>query len=214
MLELWGRKSAFNVQKAMWLLGELGLAYRQVEAGGAAGGLDTPEFLALNPHGRVPVLRDGELVVWESHTILRYLGATYGAGSVWARDAGERSQAERWMDWAHTTLQPAFMDLFWNGYRMPEAKRDAQVIGAAAARCAQAFGVLDAHLACRPFVAGDAFTMGDIPAGTALYRYFEMGHRVPPLPAIRAWYARLQQRPAFRTAVMQPFEELRGRESY
>lgn len=75
-LELWGRSSAFNVQKVLWLLDELGLAFRHTDAGGAAGGLDTPAFRALNPHGRVPVLRDGGTVVWESHSILRYLAAT------------------------------------------------------------------------------------------------------------------------------------------
>src|SRR5579871_6747403 len=99
MLELWGRSSAFNVQKVLWLLDELHLEFGHTEAGGAAGGLDTPQFRALNPHGRVPVLRDGDAVIWESHSILRYLAASHGDGAFWAATPARRSLAERWMDW-------------------------------------------------------------------------------------------------------------------
>ena len=67
MLKVWGRRSSFNVQKVMWLLGELSLAHEHTEVGGKFGGLDDPSFLAMNPHGRVPVLRDDDAIVWESH---------------------------------------------------------------------------------------------------------------------------------------------------
>jgi glutathione S-transferase len=210
-LELWGRASAFNVQKVLWLLDELQLPFRHTEIGGAAGGLDTPAFRALNPHGRVPVLRDGAVVVWESHSILRYLAATYGAGALWAASPAARSLAERWMDWAQTSLQPAFMDLFWGYYRTPAAQHDHAAITAAAVRCAGHFGALDAQLASQPYLAGADFTLGDIAVGAALYRYFEMGYPTPPLPAVRAWYARLGARASYRARVMQPFEALRGR---
>jgi glutathione S-transferase len=214
MIEVWGRASAFNVQKVLWTLGELGLEFRRIEAGGAAGGLADPQFLSLNPHGRIPVLRDGATVVWESHSIVRYLAAAYGAGSLWPLDAAERSLADRWMDWMLATLQPDFMALFWSYYRTPEAERDARAIEAATARCAAGFTILDAHLGCQPYLAGPALTMGDIPAATALYRYFEMGLAQPPLPHARAWYARLAERPAYREYVMQPFAQLRGRLEY
>src|SRR5258705_11473739 len=94
MLTVYGRKSSFNVQKVMWLVGELGLTHRHVELGGSYGGLDTPEFRAMNPHGRVPVVDDEGTIVWESHAILRYLAACYGRGS---------------LDWSQTTLQPDFL---------------------------------------------------------------------------------------------------------
>jgi glutathione S-transferase len=211
MLEVWGRRSALNVQKVLWTVGELGLAHRHVDAGGAAGGLDTASFRALNPHGRVPVLVDGGAALWESHTIVRYLAASHAAGTLWPEAPLERSLAERWMDWTIATLQPDFMALFWGFYRTPEDERDARQIEAARARCAEHYGKLDDQLATRPFLAGDRLTIGDIPAATSLFRYFEMGVETPLLPNVRRWYRRLGERPAYREHVMRPFDELRGR---
>jgi glutathione S-transferase len=210
-LEVWGRRSAYNVQKVLWVVGELGLAHTHVDAGGAAGGLDAPRFRALNPHGRVPVLVDGAATVWESNSVVRYLAARHGAGSLWPEDPAERSLADRWMDWELATLQPDFMHLFWGFYRTPAADRNPRAIEAARARCAERYRRLDDQLASRAFLAGDAFTMGDIPAGTSLFRYFEMGLEKPELPNLRRWYGRLAERPAYREHVMRPFEELRGR---
>ena len=214
MLEIWGRRSAYNVQKVLWAAGELGLGFTHVDAGGAAGGLDMPRFRAMNPHGRVPVLVDGATTVWESNTIVRYLAARHGAGSLWPEEPAERSLADRWMDWELATLQPDFMALFWGFYRMPEAERDARAIAAARTRCAELYGLLDDHLAGRPFLAGAAFTIADIPAGTSLFRYFEMGLETPALPNLRRWYGRLCERPAYREHVMRPFAELRGRRTF
>jgi glutathione S-transferase len=214
MLTIWGRRSAFNVQKALFAIGELSLEHRHVEAGGSAGGLDSPDFLAMNPNGRIPVIADGDSIVWESHSIVRYLAARYGAGSLWSEDPAQRSEADRWMDWTLANLGPDFMGLFWAYYRTPEDQRDAARIERAERRCAVHFALLDAHLQDRLFVAGNDFTMGDIPPATALYRYFEMGLEAAPLPAVRAWYARLGERPAFREHIMLPFEELRGRLSF
>ena len=211
MLKVWGRRSAFNVQKVLWAIGELELPHEHIEAGGSVGGLDTPEFLAMNPHGRIPVLSDDELVLWESHTIIRYLAAAYGSGLLWAEGPAERSLADRWMDWSLATLGPDFMTLFWSFFRTPEAQRKGQLIQGAVGRCADHFRILEEHLSRHSFLAGSRFTMGDIPAATTLYRYFEMGIPVPELPNVRAWYERLAERPAYREHVMIPFEELRGR---
>lgn len=209
-LTVWGRRSAFNVQKVLWLVGELGLAHHHVDAGGRFGGLDTPEFLARNPHGRVPVIQDGSTVVWESHSILRYLAARHPEGGFWAEDPGERSHADRWTDWAQSTLQPAFFDLFGGYYRTPEAQRDWPAIRNAQQRLAQHYTLLDRHLADPPFLAGDRLTLADIPAGTSLYRYFELDLDRPALPNVEAWYNRLAERPAYREHVMVPFAELKG----
>ncbi len=214
MLKIWGRRSAFNVQKVLWLIDELGLEHRHIEAGGAAGGLDDPAFLAMNPHGRVPVIDDGGTVVWESHSILRYLAARYGAGRFWSENPAVRALAERWMDWSQTALQRDFMDLFWGFVRTPVARRDGAAIDRATANCAAHFRLLDGELSQRDWLAGADFTLADIPAGTSLYRYFEMEIDRPEVPHVRAWYERLASRPAYRAQIMRPFGELVGRQDY
>jgi glutathione S-transferase len=211
---LWGRRSAFNVQKVLWLLGELELEFHYEDVGGAHGRLDTPEFLRMNPHGRVPVLRDGSTVIWESHSILRYLAASYGSQALWPADPGKRSQADRWMDWSQTALQPAFMQLFWGYFRTPRALWDRAGLEPAIEACDIRFGLLDEQLARLPFLAGHELTLADIPAGTTLFRYFGMGVDVPRHPNVDAWYARLCAREAYRAAVMVSFDELRGRLAY
>jgi glutathione S-transferase len=215
MLRVWGRRSSFNVQKVMWLIGELGLAHEHIDAGGNFGGLDGPDFLAMNPHGRVPVIRDGETVVWESHAILRYLAARDSAGRFWAADPAARTGVDCWMDWSQTSLQPDFlMGVFWGFYRTPEAQRNWPAIRASLARCARHFEKLDRLLAGRTFLLGDDLTLADITAGTALYRYFELEIERPQLAEVARWYRTLQQREAFRAHVMVPFGELRGRLDY
>ena len=214
MLKLWGRRNSFNVQKVAWLLGELRLAHEHVEAGGAFGGLDEPAFRAMNPHGKVPVLEDGATVLWESHAILRYLAAAHGGAAFWPADPATRSLADRWMDWSLSSLQPAFMDLFWGYYRTPEAERDHRRIEGARRRCEEFYALLERELAGRRYLAGDGFGLADIPAGATLYRYYELGLPRPARPHLEAWYARLAARPAYRAQVMRPFSELYGRSDY
>ncbi len=211
MLRIWGRRNAFNVQKAMWAVGEVGQAHERIDAGGAFGGLDTPEFGALNPNRRVPVVQDGETVVWESNAIVRYLAANCGAGTLWDPDPAVRSAADRWMAWMQSTLYRDFIDLFWGLVRTPAEKQDRSRLAALGRRLSGHYRILEVHLADRPYLAGESFTMGDIPAGTTLYRYFEMELERPALPNLEAWYARLAERPAYQAHVMLPFDELRGR---
>ncbi|MDR3539109.1 MAG: glutathione S-transferase [Acetobacteraceae bacterium] len=215
MLEVWGRRNSFNVQKVLWLVGELGIEHRHIPAGGSFGRLDEPAFRAMNPHGRVPVIRDGELVVWESHAILRYLAARYGRPNLWVDDAARRSQIDRWIDWSATSLQPDFLlGVFWGYYRTPEAQHDRPAIARSLRRCAEHFGQLDAVMARQPFLTGETLSLADIPAGTSLYRYYGLDIERPHLPNVEAWYARLQQRPAYREHVMLPFDDLKGRLNY
>jgi glutathione S-transferase len=213
-IKILGRRSSFNVQKVLWLLDYLSVDYQHTEMGGRFGGLDTAEFLDWNPHGKVPVLIDGELVIWESHTILRYLAATYGSDEFWPRDPAARSYLDRWLDWAATRLQPDFMDLFWGYYRMPETQRDLEAIKRARQDCARDYELLDSHLRARTFLDGDNFTLADIPAGATLYRYFEMGLAVPQPDNVMSWYERLRKIPSYRRQITIPFDELYGRETY
>lgn len=215
MLKVWGRRSSFNVQKVMWLIGELGLDHQHIPAGGSFGGLDTPEFRAMNPHGRVPVIDDDGTIVWESHTILRYLAARFGAGRFWPGDAAERSRTERWMDWSQVELQPAFLgDIFWGFYRTPEAQRDWPRIRRGIERCNAYFGLLERWLDGRSHMLGDELTLADIPIGATLYRYFNLEIERPALPHVEAWYVRLLERTAYREHVMIPFDDLYGRLAY
>ena len=211
MLELWGRPNAYNVQKTLWLLAELGLDFRHHDIGSNAGDLDTPEFLALNPHARVPVLKHGEAIILESNTILRYLAISHGASALYPENALVRSQVERWMDWDLATLEPAFFSLFWGFYRTPPESRNQPEIDAAGQRCRLLFELLDHHLADRVYLAGDFFSLADIACGVYLYRYFEMGYAVDQPTQVMRWYRLLSQRKAFQNIIALPFDELEGR---
>jgi glutathione S-transferase len=214
MLKIWGRRNAFNVQKVMWLIGELGLDHERVDAGGSFGGLDAPDFLRMNPHGRIPVIEDKGTIIWESQAIIRYLAARHARGTLWPTEAAARSFADRWMDWSLATLQPAFLDLFWGYYRTPAEKRDRSFIDKAIERCDRCYRLLDSNLSDQPYLAGERFTMGDVPAGTTLFRYRSLNIKRPLLRNVEAWYRRLAERPAYREHVMIPFDDLFGRLEY
>lgn len=209
---IWGRRSSYNVQKVLWLADELGLDYEHVPAGGQFGQLDTPAFLAMNPHGKVPVLRDDDVTVWESHAILRYLAARHGGPAFWHVQPAARARADAWMDWAQTALQPAFLvGVFWGYYRTPEAQRDTAAVARSLDATHACLRKLDEALADQPYLSGAVLGLADVPAATSLYRYYELDIPHPPLAHVRAWYDRLQARPAYRQHVMVPFGELRGR---
>ena len=210
-LTLWGRASSANVQKALWALGELGLPFEHRLVGGAHGGLDEPQYRAMNPNGLVPTLQDGDLVLWESHAILRYLAATYGAGMLWRQDVRERAIVDQWTDWTATTFQPAWIAVFWLFVRTPKEQHDRKAIAAAHARTVSALRILDAHLADRDYLAGNSLSYADIAAGVALYRWFTMEIDRPAMPGVENWYRRLEQRPAFRETIMVSYAELVGR---
>lgn len=208
MIRIWGRRTSFNVQKVLWLAAELGLDYEHVPAGGRFGRLDDADFRALNPHGKVPVLEEDGIVLWESQAILRYLAARYGRDRFWHEDPAVRASADAWMDWAATAWQPEFMNgVFRLFYRTARERHDWPAIRESMARCAEYLGLLDRLLADRPYLLGDALSLADIPAGGLLYRYYELEIERPDLPNLAAWYARLRARPAY-AHVMIPFEEL------
>lgn len=204
MLTIWGRNNSINVQKAMWTVGELGLDHARKDVGGPFGGLDRPDYLIKNPNGLIPALEDDGVVVWESHAIVRYLVAKYDPGGLWPTDPVERSNADRWMDWMHTTILKDMGPVFWGLIRTPPERRDLAAIQAGIEGMARSWPILDAHLSERSFVAGERLTMGDIPVGCACYRYLALDIERPPLPNLEAWYERLMAGEAFRTHVMIP----------
>jgi len=210
-ITLWGRLSSGNVQKAVWALQEVGVPYEQVELGGAFKGLDTQEFLALNPNGFVPVLQDGELTLWESHAIVRYLSAEYASGLLWPTDNRARSLADQWTDWTATTFQPAWIEAFRLIIRIPADQHDRQAIDAALVKAHKVLEILDQRLGDAPYLAGEEFTYADIVAGVAMYRWTTMPIERPVLRNVDAWHLRLLARPAFQKAVCISYAELVGR---
>jgi glutathione S-transferase len=204
MLKIWGRTNSINVQKVMWCVAELGLPFERSDAGGAFGGLDTPEYKAKNPNSRIPTIDDNGVIVWESNAVVRYLAARYGAGRLWPVDPAQRSEADRWMDWQQTTISPDMFPVFWGLVRTPPEKRDLAAIKAAGERLGASFGLLDKHLSSREYVAGSELTMGDIPVGCAFWRYSKLDVPKPRLAACDAWHQRLQERPGFRQHVAMP----------
>ncbi|CAA2138884.1 glutathione S-transferase family protein [Hyphomicrobium sp. ghe19] len=212
MLKVWGRRNSLNVQKVMWLVGELNLSHEHIAAGGDFGKLDTPAYLAMNPHGRIPTIDDEGHAVWESHAILRYLAARYGKDRFWSDDAFERSNYERWMDWSATTLQPAFLnDVFWAFYRTPDAERDWSIINRGVEQSAKHFGLLDRWLQGKEHMLGESLSLADITTGALLFRYYGIEIERPSLPNVEAWYERLKARPAYREHVMVAFNDLYGK---
>ena len=201
MLKIWGRKNSSNVRKALWCAEELGLDYEAIDAGGAFGVVDTPQYRALNPNGRVPMIEDGDFVLWESNTIVRYLCAK--TRRIFTRATCKPGPAPR---------------SGWTGPPRPWPSRSRRCSGASCVPrrknrtgTASTPGAKPVSMRSKPSTrhspssltcpASD-FGMGDIPLGCFAYAWFEMPIERPAMPHLEAWYQRLQQRPAYRKAVM------------
>ncbi|MBB5701923.1 glutathione S-transferase [Ochrobactrum daejeonense] len=204
MLKIWGRTNSTNVKKALWTAHELDLEFEQINLGGPFGGLQDPTYLARNPNGLVPLLEDGETVLWESNTITRYLAAVYGKGSLWIENPAKRAQAEKWMDWASASLAGNFSDVIRHLIRLPEAERDPAILVRGLEGLARSMKIADEALGDAPWLSGENFGIGDIPIGCFAYAWFEFPIERPSLPRLEDWYDRLKQRPAYKTAVMTP----------
>ena len=201
MLKIWGRTNSVNVKKALWCAEELGLKYDRVDAGMQFGVTKTPEYMKMNPNSLVPTIEDEGFVLWESHSIVRYLSAKHGMGKLCPADLKARADIERWMDWAFT-FQRAMRDVFWGLIRTSPEKRDAKAIeeGRVASNRLAA-EVLERSLEKKDYVGGKIFTMGDIPLGAEVQRWMRCSIERPKLPNVEAWFARLGQRPAFKKIV-------------
>jgi glutathione S-transferase len=204
VLKVWGRVNSINVQKVLWTLEELKQPYERIDAGMAFGVVNEPAYKKMNPNSRVPTIDDNGFVLWESNAIVRYLAAKHAAGTLWPNDLKVRADADRWMDWASSTVQPIITPVFWGLIRTPAEKRDMAAINADAEKTAQAFEVLEQGLEGKQYAAGNDFTMGDIPVGAFVYRWYALDVKHPPLKNVEAYYKRLQERPAFRKFVMLP----------
>ncbi|UYG01499.1 MULTISPECIES: glutathione S-transferase family protein [unclassified Halomonas] len=206
MITLWGRDNSTNVKKVRWALEELDIAYEQVQAGLQHGVNDTAAYQAMNPNALVPTLKDDatDSVLWESNTIVRYLAAQYGEGTLWIDEPAKRAQAEKWMDWANTRLSPAHRVMLMSYVRTPPEARDLQKLEEGTAACEELFALLDDALERQPWFSGDAFGLADIAVAPFIYNLWNCGLTWNPRTHLERWYQSLTERPAFQKVVMIP----------
>jgi glutathione S-transferase len=203
-LQIWGRLSSINVRKVVWCAQELGLAFQRTDAGGRFGVVQTPAYRELNPNALVPTIETdagdaagGRFRLWESNVIVRYLSARHSPGDLYPEPLPARFDAERWMDWQQTTLNPAGREAFIQWVRTSAERRDTAAAERSARAAEPLFARLDAHLATRAFMGGERFTMADIPIGCELHRWFGLPAALysrPAWPNLERYFAALRAR--------------------
>lgn len=202
MITVWGRRNSVNVQKVLWALEELDVPYTRENVGGSFGGNQDADFLAMNPMGLVPVIRDGDVTMFESNAIVRYLAARFRAGVLRPSDHKSLAMAEQWMEWTQVNVSPAVTTLFINRVRsLPEA-RDVAAAAAAENKVAESLLVADAWIARHDWFAGHDFSFGDMAMGALLWRYMGIDCARPQMPHLMEWFEAVQAREPFRRAVM------------
>ena len=205
-ISIWGRANSVNVQKVLWCLSELDLPYERIDAGMAFGKNNEPQYLAMNPNGRVPTLIDGGFVLWESNSIMRYLAMAYGQGSpIYPQSPQRRAAVDRWLDWTLSTLQPVDRPVFWALVRTPVEQRDTIAIQRDVDAEAVQWRIVDRQLATRRFIEGEDFTLADIALGAYARRWLGVeGVSKPGLPHLDRWFAQFSERAGFRQFVAPP----------
>lgn len=197
MIKVLGRQTSGNVQKVLFLLEEAGITYTREDYGRQFGNTQTPEYLALNPNAKVPTLVDGDVVIWESNTILRYLAASYAPGLTGATPA-ERAAVERWMDWLICAVNPGYLTMF-RDVKKPPAERGPD-FEAQAKDLIGLLAIADRHLSGHAWFALDKLTIADMALGPVVKRCCAFPIGRPEMPHLQAWLARLEERPAFQAA--------------
>ena len=200
MLQILGRANSLNVRKVLWLCEELGIAFEREDWGAGFRSAQSPEFLALNPNGLVPVMRDGDFVLWESNTICRYLATKHRRFDLLPAEAEPRARIEQWMDWQATELNGAWVYAFMALVRKSESHRGEAQIQASVTAWNQQMGILEAQLSkTSGFVVGDVFTLADVVVGLSVHRWFMTPMDHPDLPAVASYYDRLGARSGFQS---------------
>jgi glutathione S-transferase len=198
MLQILGRSTSINVRKVLWLCAELSLPYEQAFWGSGFKPTQTAEFLALNPNALVPVIRDGDFVLWESNTICRYLAGKHGRTDLLPQEPAARARVEQWMDWMATELNSSWRYAFLALVRKAPGYTDTGSIEASTASWNRHMAMLDGQLQrTGAYAAGAGFTLADIVLGLATHRWLSTPMARADLPAVQAYYERLNERPAF-----------------
>jgi glutathione S-transferase len=200
MLKILGRPNSYNVQKVLWLLDEMAVPFTLELYGLDHGGNHTAAYQKLNPNELVPTLIDGDFVLWESNTILRYLATKYG--KFLPADPQDRARGDRWLDWALTTLTNAVNIPFRELIRTAPEKRNIAAVKDGIAKSNKSMAMLDQYLGETPYVGGADFSIGDIPIGILAYRFYELPIERQNFPNVENWYKRLCARPFYQQRVM------------
>ena len=209
MLTVYGRATSSNVQALLWGLEELGLTYQRLDYGETHGGLDTPAFLKMNPHGKIPVLNVGDTALFETAAILRYLATAYGTDAFWPSDPLARAEIDMWAEWAKHDVAERFTGpVFWEAVRKRPENREATLFAQNMARLEKELAIAEDRLAERPFLCGDTLTLADIQFGHVLFRYYDIEIERRAFPAVRAYFDRLRARKAYQKTVMASYDTL------
>lgn len=206
MLTIYGRANSSNVQVVMWAVGEMNIPHRRLDYGRGYSETKSPEYLAINPTGLVPAMDDDGVVMFESGAILRYLSATRGDDTFWPADPRRRGPLDSWAEWGKNAFVIGVSEVFYEVVRRKPENKSKAAYDSALARVTPLAAMLDAHVTGRDWIDGEAFTFADIAVGHQLFRYFTMPWDRPDLPALAAYYDRLQARAAFREHVMISFD--------
>lgn len=200
MLRILGKASSINVRKVLWTCAEIDLPFHREDWGSGFQPTQTAEFLALNPNAMVPVIQDGDLTLWESNTIIRYLANRYGqAAGIYPADAVARARVDQWIDWQASDLNRSWSYAFMALVRQSAAHQDEQALNASLGEWSRHMQILDQQLAkTGAYVADKAFSLADIPIGLSVNRWFETPFEHPHLPAVADYYARLSEREGYR----------------
>jgi glutathione S-transferase len=205
-ITIWGRANSVNVQKVLWCLSELDLAYDRIDAGMAFGRNTEADYLAMNPNARVPTLVDGDYVLWESNSVMRYLALAYRPDSpVYPQAPKIRAGVDRWLDWTLSTVQPVDRPVFWALVRTPAEQRDMIAIQKDVDAEALVWRIAEARLATHRFFEGEVFTLADIAIGAYARRWLGVeGVTKPALPHLQRWFSEISQRAGFRQHLGKP----------
>lgn len=201
MMKVLGRADSLNVRKVMWAMAELGIACEREDYGGPFGRNDTPDYLKLNPNGLVPTLVDGETVVWESNSIIRYLAERQNASAFGGATTAARAHISQWMDWQLGTLNPPISVLFGQLVRLSADKRDQQLIDANVKTFRNLMGVLAQALPEQGYLFGANVSAADVVIGVMLHRFFALIPEPGVGSRIVAYHSALSVRPGFRAHV-------------
>lgn len=212
MLHVWGRRTSSNVQAVLWTLAHLRVPFTQTDIGHKFGGNTTPAYLAMNPNGLVPVIRDGEHdePIFEEAAIVRYLASKYGNDAFWPSDLAKRAQVDKWAEWAKINVAGGFTaPIFWKVVRTAPSPENTALAVKAVKALNKFLDIADAELAKKKYLAGDELTVADIQLGHVLFRYFDIDIERKEHKNLERYYKELTARDDYRENVMISYEDLR-----